>query len=106
MPGLAALSHPLQAFFFTIIFQHREKWQWNQLPKSYLEGPYLLMDTTTLSKQADIVLPHEQLVQESDDQQASRDNSPANSDEPATDGDEPLVSSDKSLVNSEETPCS
>ena len=90
--------------FFTI-FQYRDSWQWNQLPKSYLEGPYVSMDSTALTKQVEYIQLHEQHndpEQQSDDHQCNTDNSQVNSDEPLIDSNEPPIASDKPSIAQDE----
>ena len=45
---------PCKHFF--AVFEHRFKWQWEQLPKSYLQSAYLSSDTDALDKHFDSMM--------------------------------------------------
>ena len=51
---------PCKHFF--AVFEHRSKWRWEQLPKSYLQSAYLSSDTDALDKHFDFSANDDQPV--------------------------------------------
>lgn len=47
------IRHHIPCKHFFSIFRHRQSWQWNKLPKDYLQSAYLSSDTNAISEYFD-----------------------------------------------------
>ena len=52
-------QHQIPCKHFFAVFQHRPEWQWEQLPKSYLQSAYLSTDRDSLDMHFDFSANHD-----------------------------------------------